>query len=188
MTKQRKKKEETCTERDQLILDHYYANGFNGRQAVLEVVPGLTDNSASVVFNTIIKKKANRSYIDEKKARLRASTDIQHEQLTNELRQWAYADATTFIGLEPSQIKELPPDVRRCIQSYKTRTHYDKEGNYNGTTVELKLVDKQKALESLAKHIGYFELDNSQKATKLNLTKIEKGTLNVLLQAMENNE
>lgn len=177
------KKVKEASERDKAIIDEYYSNGFNGKKAVLAVCPDLGSNSASVVFNTLMKRKANVSYLDEKKARLRTQTDIQPENVLREQIQWAYADITDYIGLTSEQLKELPPEARRCIQDIKVRQHKDKYGNDAGETIEIKLVSKIAAIEQIAKHIGYYSLDNDQKATKINLNKIDAATLNILLQA-----
>lgn len=69
------------------------------------------------------------------------------------------------------------------VQEKKT---IDRSGQeHTNKIIEIKLVDKQKALDSISKHIGFYLEDNNQKGTKINLNKIDANTLNLLLQAVD---
>src|SRR5699024_7328690 len=91
-----------------------------------------------------------------------------------------------FITLKPEEIKELPADVRRCIQSFKHRkkTYYDKSVGAQVTEeyIELRLVDKATAIKEINKHIGFYGADNKQKKTTVNIDKVDSISLNNLLQ------
>lgn len=177
---------------DQQIIDEYYINGYNGTQAVLKVFPEMQYNVAAVRFNKIKNHPKNQDYIAEKQARLKSQAEVSNERILKELLNWLYVDATSFMELTPMEIKELPPEVRRCIQSYKSKESYDKHGNHVGTTVEVRLIDKTKAIEAINKHIGFYANDNDQKANKVNILNVLKSAdpsaLNNLLQAMEENK
>ena len=45
-------------------------------------------------------------------------------------------------------------------------------------------IDKTKAIEMINKHIGFYAVDNKQKANVINLTKITTDKLNYLNQMM----
>ena len=172
------------------IIDEYFVNGFQGYKAV----QALKSNSviaAKSMFNTIIKDKNNQEYIQRKRTQLKRKTEVQNENILRELINWSYADITDFIGLTKEDIKNLPADVRRCIQSFKvTKRTYKDRGGHERTdeVIEIKLIDKTKAVEMINKHIGFYEVDNKQKSNKINLTKIDTKTLNVLLQSMEGSQ
>jgi phage terminase small subunit len=178
--------------KDQEILDEYYINGYNGVKAVLSVFPDMQYNVAAVRFNKIKNSQRNQDYISEKQARLKSQTEVSNERILKELLNWLYVDATDFMELSPKEIKELPAEVRRCIQSYKAKEQYDKHGNHIGTTVEVRLIDKTKAIEAINKHVGFYAQDNDQKANKVNILNVLKSAdpsaLNNLLQAMEDNK
>lgn len=171
---------------DRAIIDEYFINGFNGYKAV-QAVRKNSEVAAKSMFNSILKDKDNRDYIANKRIQLRKRTEVQNENILRELLNWAYVDISDFIGLSKEDVKALPMDVKRCIQSFKTtkRTYVDRGGEERKEEViEIKLIDKAKAMEMINKHIGFYEKDNRQKKAKINLNKIDTQTLNVLYNAM----
>lgn len=91
------------------------------------------------------------------------------EALLKELNRCAYFDITETIGLTPAQIEELPEDVRRLINRYRhtRRQLRDSKGAVYETIeiTELSFVSKEKAMEMIHKHTGFYEKDNRQKAS-----------------------
>jgi len=176
-------------------IDEYYTNGFNIRKAVLTINPELSLNSASVTGNYIMNHESNKSYITEKRQALKQLTNIENEHILRELISWAYGDATEFVGLTSDEVKQLPADVKRCIQGIKikTRTYYDKQIKEEVTeeSIEIKLIDKTKAVEMINKHIGFYSEDNRQKGSNINVLQVLQDSnpeiLNGLLQAMQQN-
>lgn len=174
------------------VIDEYYTNGFKGNRAVVSIreqcnMKECTPSVNSTLFKSIIENEANGQYIAKKQTRLRAMTDIHNEQILKELINWAYCDITDFITLDKEGIKELPADVRRCIQSYKstTKTYEQRDGTKETVyTVEVKLIDKAKALESISKHIGFYLEDNRQKRPTINIGALNIEQLNILNQLM----
>ena len=81
-------------------------------------------------------------------------------------------------GLSIEDLKALPRETQMCIKKVKQ----NKDG------IEIQFEDKQKALEMISRHIGFFEKDNEQSKTKIefkgfnflpgdsNATDTEKGT------------
>lgn len=179
-------------EEHQSIITTYFSNGFNGTQAVLEHRPHLNYNTAGTVWDAIRKGKHNKSYMEEQQARLSSMVDLKAEHITKELISFSYSDITTFAGLTVEELKQLPPDQRRQIQAIDVSDSYDKHGNYTGQTVKIKLVPKLDSIKELAKHIGYYSVDNDQKANKINILQVLKDsnpdTLNTLLRTIEANQ
>ena len=176
-------------------IDEYYTNGFNLRKAVLTINPELSLNSASVTGNYIMSHPDNKPYIQEKRQALKELTNIENEHILRELINWAYSDATQFICLTKEEVKELPNDIKRSIQTIKikTRTYYDKQIKEEVTEeqLEIKMVDKTKAVEMINKHIGFYSEDNRQKGSNINVLQVLQDSnpdiLNGLLQAMQQN-
>lgn len=170
------------------FIDEYFVNGFNRVDAMLSVNDDLNQHTAEVMASAILTNERNQAYLQQKRSMLRASTDIRNENVLRELINWAFVDATKFMTLTESEIQDLPPDIRRCIQSFKSyeKTSIDRKGTVHTTkTLEIKLVDKKTAMESIAKHIGFFLIDNEQKRTKINLNKVDVNILNGFLEAVE---
>ena len=78
-----------------------------------------------------------------------------------------YSNIQDFIKPDGSlkNIAELPRHIAACIQTVKTK---DIGGGKFET--EIKLYSKEKSLESLGKHIGWFEEHQKQKQAKEDLT------------------
>jgi len=177
------------------IISEFYANGFNKRAAVSSVNPELSANSAKVTAHYIFTHPDNQAYIKDKQRELRESTDIESIHVIRELINWVFFDATKFMELSADEIKELPPELRRCIQDFtvKTRKYYDKQLKEDVTeeVMQLKFVSKEKGAEMMSKHLGIFDLDNKQKQTNINVLQILQDSnpdiLNGLLQAMQKN-
>lgn len=178
------------TPQDISIIDEYYINGFNRVKAVRSIKGNEYNyNSAVALFNNIHKHPAVQSYIKSKSEGLKAAAAIKNETVLLELKQWAYSDIGDYIGLTSDELKELPPEIRRCIQSYDIKTTtYLPRGAKQGeevkeTNIKIKLVDKIKAIEAINKHIGFYLEDNKQKAHKIDIKQLNVHTLNALLQA-----
>lgn len=175
------------------IIDEYFNNGFNGVKAIKAIMPdeSLSYQGLSSMFRVLMKSDKNKAYIESKHNRLKAKADIKNEQVLRELMQWAYSDATEYIGLNPTGLKDLPSDVRRCIQSvkYVKKTFTQRDGTkVVEEFTEVKLIDKTKAIEAIAKHIGFYEVDNSQKRNNFDIKLLNVKTMNNILQAMNSND
>jgi len=173
------------------IIDEYFENGFNGRKAVLAILPDLSPNTASIRANVILNSTKNKKYIRDKQNELKKSANISVAEIARELKQIAFADLTDFLTLTEEEIKRLPPDQRRALAKVNIK---EKETIYkDGTrTKEINrayaVQDRLKALDMLAKYIGFYEEDNRQKANKVNILNIIKeqdpDALNAIEKAM----
>jgi len=170
------------------ILEEYFNNGYNKSKAVMSIMPTVKSQSAAVhVFNAIASKPIAKKYINSIQARLRANVHISKEQSLTEFTSWSFTDATDFIGLSIEEIKELPANVRRSIQSYKIveRTETDRGGNdVTVKTIDIKLVNKLDALKEATKIIGGYEIDNSQKNKTLDISSLDSSDQLALLKIL----
>jgi hypothetical protein len=169
------------------VIDCYYSNGYRKYKAVQEVRPGTSQNKAGHLCQAILKNPANQWYIEEKRQRLASRTDIYASQVIEELNNWRTMDATDYIGLTTDELKALPAAERRCIQSFKEviTTIENRKGDPVTTkTIEIKLVDKQRASSDLSKHLGLYEADNLQKREQkpVKLSDFTKEEMQLLLK------
>lgn len=170
------------------VIDEYFSNGFNLTQAVLKVKPGTNYHAAANIGRLIIDSPNNRKYVEAKRYDIGRETNVQAYQVVSELKALAFSDATRYLKLSEDQLKQLPPEERRAIKkiNIKETTRRDRDGNtIIDKTILIELNDKLKALKELGKIAGIYEEDNRQKATKINLNKLDIHTLNNLLQVTE---
>jgi hypothetical protein len=174
-------------ELDEAVIDEYFVNGFRGYKAV-QTVRGNSVEAAKGMFNIIMKDEKNKDYIQQKRLSLRRKIEVENENILRELLNWVYVDISDFIGLTKDEIKALPPEVKRCIQSFKTtkRTYKDRGGQERtDEIIEIKLIDKTKAMEMVNKHVGFYESHNRQKRPKIDLNKFDTETLNIILNVIQ---
>ena len=178
-------------ELERAAVDEYFRNGYNGMKAAVSIRPEISEKGASNWFNAIIKKPDVREYIEQKMAVMRAEAQIDAIHVLKELIQFSFSDITDYIGLTVEELKELPPEVRRCISQFKRKTRtFLPRGAEPGEEVtediiEIKLFDKVKTLEMINKHIGFYLEDNKQKGVKIDLSKASNVQLNMLLNLAE---
>ena len=142
-----------------LVVDEWFVNGFNGTKAYQKFYPKATDETSDSKFRTMVGIGRIESYIKEKQGQSQEALKTSHEALLNELERWAYSDITETILLTPEQIKKLPIEFRRLITKYKYTKSVD-----GSEIIELHFVSKEKAMEMIHKHTGFYEKDNTQKS------------------------
>lgn len=148
-----------------LVIDEWYVNGFNGTKAYQKYYPKSSDETSSVEFNKILKIPKIESYQKEKQEGAVQTLKTSHDQLLKELENWAYSDITETISLTPDQVKELPKDIRRLITRYKhtTKRMGTEDAPIIEDVIELWFVSKERAMEMIHKHVGFYEKDNTQR-------------------------
>lgn len=173
---------------DLQVIDEYFLNGHNQTQAVLKLKPELSYSGARSVGSRIMANPENQQYIKEKQLILRQEANIDTLEILSELKSFAFADVTQYLGLSEAEVKQLPHEERRKIKKVTTvkKTFVDKKG---GQMTEIKTVyeihDKIKAFDMLAKHVGLYEEDNKQRNKTIDLTNATSEQLNAVLQIVE---
>lgn len=151
------------------VIDVWFSNKFVGNEAYLECYPNASRGTANKNFNRIKNYPEIIDYIKEKQDVAALVVQTTHEGILRELNNYVESDITQTIELSPDEIKELPIAVRRLITRFKTtsRNIYNSKGDIIETikTVELHFVDKMRAIIEINKHIGFYEVDNKQKAS-----------------------
>lgn len=171
-----------------MIVDEYFVNGFNGNKAVAKFRPNLAYNYASILWTTISKQKETIAYISERRREVSSALAIKEENILVELMNWLRADATDYLGLTPEELKALPSEVKRCIQSisYKEKDFTDNKGNpVKERVMTVKIVDKLKALEMINKHINFYDSHNKSKAPFIDISKADADDLYTVMKLVE---
>ncbi|MFK7947843.1 MAG: terminase small subunit [Saprospiraceae bacterium] len=175
------------------VLNEWFTNGYNKSKAVMVCNTKVKSQTSAVhIFNAIAGGKEAKKYISHLQSQLRSSNHISREQVLNELVQWSFTDISDLMNdeggqLTPQQFKELPPAVRRAVQSYKIneRTEVDRAGNdITIKTIDIKLVSKLDAMKETAKIIGAYEIDNNQKRGITDLTDVSQEAQKALFNAI----
>lgn len=143
-----------------LVVDEYYCNGFNKCQAYKKYYPNASDKTGTIECIRILNLPRIKEYEQEKYVDAQLKLDTSHQRVLQELKNWAYSDITETISLKPEEVKKLPIEIRRLITKYK-----HEKTTFKGVTkeyVELSFVSKEKAMDMINRHIGFYEKDNTQ--------------------------
>lgn len=154
------------------IIDEWFVNGFNGTQAYKKFYPRIKkDETATVNFSRLHALPELKCYIEEKNREAAKIVQMTHEGILKELQNWVQSDITETLSLSIDELKELPVEIRRLIIKYKVtdRDIYGRDGNVIETvkTIELQFVSKERAIDMINKHLGFYEIDNKQKANSI---------------------
>lgn len=172
------------------IVNEYFSNGMKKGRAVMKVFPHIKlPSSAGALFNSMAKKPEVKKYIEEKNAELSESLNISPEIIVSELINHAFQDPGAFTGIKcPEDINKLTPEQRRQIKhwDFTEQTVTDPKGKTTTTKkISLRFKDSQLPLNDLAKYVGLFAKDNSQKRSKIDLNGIPTEALLMILKAMK---
>lgn len=148
------------------IIDEWFNNGFNGTKAYQKFYPKSKPESADSSFREMVENSRVKAYIKEKEEIAKKELRITHLSVLRELKNWAYSDITQTISLTPSEIENLPEEIKRLITRFKKTTRRIGE-EMTEETIELHFVSKEKAMEMINKHIGFYGEHNTQKLPNL---------------------
>ncbi len=122
--------------------------------------------------------------IKEAQKELRKRVGIDQERVLKEEGRIAFFDPGLLFDLKKGSLlppHKLPEDVRRAIASIeivvRTIPGKDKKKEKE-TTYKYKFNDKGRSLERVSRHLGMYEKDNSQQATKIVIipdSRVKKG-------------
>ena len=153
---------------DALIIDEWFANGFNKVRAVQSVIPELKYSSAACRFGLLEKRQEVKDYVEFKKSELRARTDIKAIHIIDRLLAVIHCDPTMYAALSVDELKELAPELKIPIKDIKYKTKETIDGNGRTTietTHEVILHDQAEAIKEYNKMIGNYGVHNLQRAS-----------------------
>ena len=128
----------------------------------------MNDNSVRCEATDLMGRSDIRAYIkvlrEERKERIREQFKIDDERITRGYAHVAFVDPRQCFNEDGSliHIKDLPYEVATAIKDVEVVTKNNGEGEVLYVS-KIRFDNRLKALEDLAKHIGFFEKHNEQK-------------------------
>lgn len=98
-------------------------------------------------------------------------TQITGDMVVAELAKLGFYNVNDFIGDDNSieKLKQMERDKTAPVVGIKVTERFI--GDEKIVTTEIKLADKNAALEKLGRHLGIFERDNKQKGSKITISR-----------------
>lgn len=120
------------------------------------------DETASVNGSRMLRNAKVQNYISEKMEERKKRTEVTQDKVIQELAKIAFVDIRELYndsgGLK--NVKDIDENTAGAISSLETLEEYAGYGDDRekiGDTQKVKLLDKTKALELLARHLGMFK-------------------------------
>ena len=146
------------------MIDH------NGTQAAIRA--GYSKKTANEQAARLLANVSVKARIKELEKAQNKRIEVTADNVINEFAKIAFSSISylhnTWITRKDFEIlQEENPDILDCIQEIKTRirkiTADGQETPIEIEEINIKLYDKQRALENLGKHLGIYDADNEQK-------------------------
>ena len=158
----------TLTPKQQRFCDEYLID-MNATRAALRA--GYTQ--ATAMNGQLMEMPKIQAYLKGRTAEAAQKLQVSHETLLGELMKVAFANMGDYFGddgrVKPMQ--DIVDDKKSAIWSLKVS-----EGKY-GTTVQLRLLNKLAALEKIAKHIKFYDVEQ-KKPEPQEAVYVDSGDLN----------
>ena len=140
------------TEKQKIFADEYLID-LNATRAYRKAYPSVKrDETAAQAGSRMLRNVKVAAYIQERMQERQKRTEITQDRVLQELAAIAFAKATDYAEVKDDCVKvkdteELDEQQIRAIAGIK-------EGKFG---IEVKLNDKEKALELLGRHLGMFK-------------------------------
>ena len=161
------------TDKQEMFCKEYLID-LNATQAAIRA--GYSKKTAHSIGNENLIKPEIEARIAELKESRANRIEMDSDGVLKELKNWVEGDYTDLMMLTAKQIKELPSEVRRLITGFKRTTRRIPGTDEEEIQIEVKFIDKQKAMEMVARHIGFYEIDNEQSKTAPVVINLGKGS------------
>ena len=140
------------TEKQKIFADEYLID-LNATRAYRKAYPSVKkDETAAAAAARMLRNVKVAAYIQERMQERQKRTEITQDRVLEELAAIAFAKATDYAEVKEGQVvikntEELDEQQIRAIAGIK-------EGKFG---IEVKLNDKEKALELIGRHLGMFK-------------------------------
>lgn len=161
------------TDKQEMFCKEYLID-LNATQAAIRA--GYSKKTAKDIACENLAKPNIQNRITELKEERSKRIEIDSDGVLKELKNWAEGDYTDLMMLTAKQIKELAPEIRRLITGFKRTTRRIPGTDEEEIQIEIKFIDKIKAMEMISKHIGFYEKDNSQSNKQPIIISLGEGT------------
>jgi len=145
------------TEKQKAFCREYILD-WNGTQAAIRA--GYSEQTANVIASQNLTKLNVKAYIEYLQKNIQEVAGISQLMILNEHKKLAFSSIAHLHNtwIERTDFDLLTDDQKACIAEISTqiKTYTPKEGDdYEVEFVKIKLYDKQKALDSISKMLGY---------------------------------
>lgn len=135
----------------------------NATQAAIRA--GYSEKTAYSIGSENLKKPEIEAAIQAERQKHAQKAEVTVEMLIAELKTIGFSSVGEFFhdGWEAKDVSELTEAQKKAIASVKkTKVRFGSEGEGERESFEFRLHSKLDAIEKLAKHLGFYEKDNSQ--------------------------
>jgi phage terminase small subunit len=161
-------KESDITEKNKVFCREYILD-WNGSRAYKVAYPNVTDGSARTLAGELLTKVDIQEYIKTIQRDLEKTAGISRLMVINEHMKLAFNSIAGLHNtwIERKEFENLTDEQKSCIAEIDTKIKREVEWIWNEETekkepvkydieyVRIKLYDKQKALDSISKMLGY---------------------------------
>lgn len=171
--------EHGLTQKERLFADLYILNPqMSGAEVVRQAGYKVTTNDSAHSRSTqILAIPAVKAYIEKRRAKLAAKTEITQEKVLAELAKLAFANQLDYMtvqddGLAHVDLSKMTRDQAAAIQELTVDEYVEGKGEdaREVRKVKLKLADKRAALVDVGKTLGMFTEKSGVNATQVNVT------------------
>tara|TARA_B100000378_G_scaffold24408_1_gene18669 strand:- start:1857 stop:2390 length:534 start_codon:yes stop_codon:yes gene_type:complete len=142
-----------------------YVIDLNATKAAIRA--GYSPRTAYSQGQRLLKNVEIQKYISELKNEVGEELKISHQDVLKKLHNWVESDITEVLGLSLEEIKALPMEVKNLITEVKHNRKSYMMGDVPVTedNFHFKFVSKERGQDMINKHLGFYEVDNKQKAS-----------------------
>lgn len=163
LTPAQEKTLETLTIKQQLFVQAYLTNGYNGTLAARTAGYKGNENTLNSTATENLRKPAIKALIDKHRKESAESFGITRQQLIDELRSMAFSNIQDIVT-EDNQLRnisDLDRDVAKTIESVQVTTHRQNSNDQDIQVVNtrVKQYSKLDAIKQLAVHLGFDDGD-----------------------------
>lgn len=145
-----------------------YLVDLNATQAAIRA--GYSEKTAKSQGSRLLTKADVSARVGELKAERAKRTEITADRVLRELARVAFVDPTDVLNMETATVKpDVSADDRAVIAAVKVKyipvKQYDEDGELtvvDAVEREVKLADKLRALDMLAKHLNMYDKERQQ--------------------------
>lgn len=141
------------TDKQQRFVEEYLVD-LNATQAAIRA--GYSTKTADDIGHQLLHHCRVSEEIARAKAERSRRTGVSQDRVIEELAKIAFLKPEDAINFDSATVRDdAPPEVLACIAGCKVKTMVGENGDM--TEREVKLCDKLKALDMLAKHLGMYD-------------------------------
>lgn len=135
------------------FLIQYLLNGYNVSKAGEGA--GYKDTSNWSTCYQFLKRPEVRNFIKAFELEQQRKFQIDHDTVIQELAAIAFLDPLDLLSEDGSvrRLRDIPVHARKAIAGMKIKELFDRDGDLVGMMKDLKLVNKDKAIELLGKNL-----------------------------------